>query len=64
MVEIPVWEKANLTIEEAAALTQVGQKKIRELIKERDCDFALSIGTKTVIKRERFLRYLDNKSVI
>lgn len=28
---VPVWEKQNLTIEEAAAYPNIGQKKLRQL---------------------------------
>ena len=29
--EVPIWEKANLTIEEAAAYFGIGMNKLREL---------------------------------
>ena len=31
MKEIPIWEKANLTLEEAAAYSGIGIGKLREL---------------------------------
>ena len=31
MKEIPFWEKANLTLEEAAAYFSIGQQKLRGL---------------------------------
>lgn len=31
MKEIPFWEKANLTLEEAAAYFSIGQQKLRDL---------------------------------
>lgn len=56
---IPVWEKLNISVEEAAAYTGIGMHKIRELMNERDCDFVLRVGNKkSLIKRERFERYL------
>lgn len=64
MVEVPISEKVNLTIEEAAKLTNIGMNKIRELSKEKDCDFSLQVGTKTLIKREKFVKYLMGKTVI
>lgn len=33
MQEVPIWEKINLTIEEAAALSNIGLGKLRELTK-------------------------------
>ena len=29
--EVPIWEKSNLTIEEAAAYSGIGMNKLREL---------------------------------
>ena len=35
MKEVPIWEKSNLTIEEAAAYSSIGVNKIRELSNDR-----------------------------
>lgn len=64
MVEVPISEKVNLTIEETTKLTNIGRDKIRELSKTKDCDFTLQVGAKTLIKREKFIKYLMGKSVI
>ena len=32
MKEVPIWEKSNLTLEEAAAYSGIGTGKLRELI--------------------------------
>ena len=37
--KIPLWEKANLTIEEAAEFSNIGQNKIAELLKMPRCPF-------------------------
>ena len=58
-MEIPVWEKANLTIEEAAEYFNIGENKLRELIKEPGCDFVLVVGRKNLIKRKKMEEYLD-----
>ena len=63
-MEIPIYEKVNLTIEETTALTHIGRDKIKELEKRSDCDFTLKVGAKTLIKREKFVNYIMNKSVI
>ncbi len=56
---IPVWEKLNITIEEAANYSGIGIHKIRELMKEKDCDFVLKIGNKkNLIKRVKFEKYI------
>lgn len=64
MENVPIYQKINLTVEEAASLTNIGKSKIYELVKERDCDFSLQIGKKILIKREPFIRYLMKKSVL
>lgn len=59
MKEIPMWEKLNITVEEAAAYSGVGIHRIRELMSENDCDFVLRVGRKkTLIKRVKFEKYL------
>lgn len=53
--------KLNLTIEEAAAYSNIGENKIRELIREPGVDFVLFIGRKILIKRKQFEQYLEEK---
>lgn len=64
MENVPIYQKINLTVVEASVLANIGQAKIRELVKERDCDFSLQVGKKILIKREPFIRYLMKKSVL
>lgn len=64
MEKVPIHQKVNLTIEEAAELTNIGEARIRELSKARDCDFSLQVGRKILIKREPFIKYLMKKSVL
>lgn len=61
---VPIFEKANLTIEEAAAYSGIGQHKIRELAKREDANFVLYCGRKLLIKRKRFDQYIDHELVI
>ena len=42
---VPVWEKQNLTIEEAAAYSNIGQNKLREISDSERCPFVLWVGT-------------------
>lgn len=65
LIEVPVWEKITLTVEEAAAYSNIGINKIRELMDERDCDFVLSVGIKkNLIKRIKFERYITSRKSI
>ena len=59
MHEVPIWEKANLTIEEAAAYFGIGMNKLRELTEDEQCKFVLFVGTKRLIKRRLFEQYLE-----
>ena len=57
---IPIWEKANLTIEEAAEYSNVGIHKIYELANKPDCEFVLFVGKKRLIKRKKFEKFLES----
>ena len=55
---VPLWEKINLTIEEAAEYSNIGQNKLRELTSDEHCPFVIWIGTKRLIKRKLFDEYI------
>lgn len=56
--EIPVWKKANLTLEEAA-YSGVGINKLRELSDSDGCKFVLWVGSKWLLKRRPLEQYLE-----
>ena len=53
-IQIPIWEKANLTIQEAAVYFNIGEKKLREM----------SNNPKCLIKRKSLEEYLKHTSYI
>jgi len=57
--EIPIWEKSNLTLEEAAAYSGIGINKLRSLTESEQCSFVLWNGTKRLIKRRKLDEYMD-----
>lgn len=57
--EVPIWEKSNLTLEEAAAYFGIGINKLRELSDEKNCRFVLWCGSKRLIKRKALDEYLE-----
>ena len=59
MKQIPIWEKSNLTLEEAAAYSGIGINKMRQLTDDDNCEFVLWIGTKRLIKRRKFDEYIE-----
>lgn len=60
MKEVPIWEKQNLTIEEAAAYSNIGVKKLRELTADQNCPFVLWIGNRRLIKKQKFDKYVND----
>ena len=59
MKEIPIWEKSNLTVEEAAAYSGIGMNKLRDLSDKETCPFVLWVGTKRLIKRRKLDEYIE-----
>lgn len=57
---VPIWEKANLTLEEAAAFTNIGINKLRQLTDEDGCEYVLWIGSKRLIKRKKLEEFLEH----
>ncbi len=64
-LEVPIWEKYTLSIEEAAAYFRVGENKLRRIVDEnKDADFVLWNNSRVQIKRKKFENYIDNITVI
>lgn len=59
MKEVPIWEKSNLSLEEAAAYSGIGINKLRDLTNEKDCQFVLWVGNKRLIKRRLFDQFIE-----
>ncbi|MBQ8830061.1 MAG: helix-turn-helix domain-containing protein [Oscillospiraceae bacterium] len=57
--QVPVWEKANLSLEEAADYFGIGINKLREMTNDTDCKFVLWNGSKRMIKRRVLEKYLE-----
>ena len=63
-ISIPVCEKMLRTLKEAAAYSNIGRKKLKEIMSEPDCNFVLRKGDWALIKRKMFEDYLLNMEVI
>lgn len=59
MKEVPIWEKSNLTLEEAAAYSGIGINKLRQMTDDENCEFVLWIGNKRLIKRRKLDGYIE-----
>lgn len=59
--EMPIWQKSNLTVEEAAVYSGIGVNRIRQLSDNEDCKFVLWVGSKRLIKRRLFDTYIERQ---
>lgn len=57
-IEIPIYQKQNLTIEEASAYFNIGRDKLYELAKNNE-KFVLRNGRIILFKRKIFEKYLE-----
>lgn len=59
-IDIPVWERYTLTIEEASRYFRIGENKLRRLVEEnRDADWLIMNGNRIQIKRKQFEKVID-----
>lgn len=59
--KIPIWEKSNLTLTEAAEYFGIGINKLKEVTDEENCEFVLWVGSRRMIKRKSFEKYLKDE---
>ena len=59
---MPVSEKYTLTIKEAAEYFNIGIKKMRRLAEDNEGEFAIYMGNRYLVIRERFETYIVNLS--
>lgn len=53
--DIPIWQKMNLTVEEAIVYSNIGENRLRKEIADPLCPFVLNVGnSKKLIKRKEF----------
>lgn len=59
--KVPIWEKMTLTIEEAAAYSNIGINKLQEMARQPRCPFVIYIGNrKKLIKRKEFEKFISD----
>lgn len=57
---VPIWEKMMLTVEEAAAYSNIGINKIQAMLNEPTCTFVFFVGKgKRLVKRKEFEKYIE-----
>ena len=62
--KVPIQLKMNLTIREAAEYSNIGINKIDSMLRAPNCPFVLFVGTKKLVKRKEFERYISGKLMI
>lgn len=55
---VPLWQKSNLTLEEAAIYSGIGRNKLRMISDDENCKFVLWVGSKRLIKRKQFDEFI------
>lgn len=65
MTDIPIWEKMNLTVKEAAEYSNIGENTLRDYIKSNpESVFILWIGKKTLVKRKEFEEWNSDQYIV
>ena len=55
---VPIHEKVTLTIREAAEYSNIGINRIENILKSPRCPFVLYVGTKKLVKRKEFEKFI------
>jgi Excisionase from transposon Tn916. len=64
-LEIPIWEKYTLSLEEASRYFRIGEKKLRKLAEENiDSNWVIMNGNRVQIKRKQFEKIIDSLDCI
>lgn len=60
--KVPICQKLNLTLREAAEYSKIGVNRLSDMVSNPKCDFALFVGKKKLIKREKFEDFINSDS--
>ena len=64
-VDVPIWERYTLTIEEAAKYFRIGENKLRRLAEEnKNAGWLIMNGNRIQIKRKQFEKLIDTLDVL
>lgn len=61
---VPIPQKILLTVEEAAEYSGISERVWRDRLSEGEYNFVFKNGTKTLIKRRLFEKYLESVDAI
>ena len=57
--EVELWNKVLLTLPEASKLSGIGINRLRQICLSPDANFIIWIGDRKMIKRSKFIEYLE-----
>ena len=60
--DIPIWEKKCLTVEEAAAYSGIGERKLKALLMDKDCSFRIARSDRLLIIREKLEEFIHSST--
>ena len=64
-LDIPIWQKYTMTIEEAAAYFHIGRSRIRAIVAENPyAPYVLMVGNRVQIKRKLFEQFVDEANAL
>ncbi len=64
-IDVPIWEKYTLTIEEASKYFRIGENKLRKLAEENlMSNWVIMNGNRIQIKRKQFEQLIDKLGTI
>lgn len=61
---VPIEKKILLTVKEAAAYSNIGINRLERMLREKGCPFVLYVGSKKLVKREKFEEYISERFVV
>lgn len=61
---VPIHLKMTLTVKEAAEYSNIGINKIDSMLRMPNCPFVLYVGTKKLVKRREFEKFISQKLTI
>lgn len=62
--KVPIDRKLALSIREAAEYSNIGINKIDSMLRAPNCPFVLFVGSKKLVKRKEFEKYISERVVI
>lgn len=63
-IRVPIENKLTLTVREAAEYSNIGINRLDRMLREPNCPFVLYVGSKKLVKRKEFEKYISDALVI